>query len=719
MSGVFAPDAPDPFDALDEETPNIRPLPEEEESRLKALDLTIRLSDEERKKLGRRIGDEIYAYQRAIERRLDNVADWRRAHECTQPGTANVWEGASDIPSPNTRIYCNSHHTRLNTQILNAQPPFVAVAKKADAVEMASVAQDALASFLEAAEWAEHADQLHGELVIAGNCFWKTEYVVLEHNVPVRQVQWNKEDARGMTAAGIPLPMALHQSVEKVHFTHQRKVKYDGLKYKVIPFEDGVILPATIRKPEECYGIGERYMVRGCDLRQGVKDGYYFEEAVDDLLERQSDSQPQYRMEKLQDHGVQLDQSGPAAGYGDEGEDYREYDVYDLDWLADFNGDGYPEWASVVLHADTDNILSLRYLDHEDGTPRTMMFRYITRTAELFAMGIPELIACFQDADVAVLNQLVNHADLAINTNGNFWYDDTAGFDPDRHIAQLGVPTRVENINGIKEKQMMQLPAEHYQLNQKFKDICDLLTASSNPSLGKTTDAGRTLGEVQIVLGASNMIFEDYAGRVARAHAKCWDKSRWLVAQRGMRNDSDEIEYRRVAAPDMQEFLSIPPKSLTADIDFVPTGLEQLADLQTRIQQATLVRSSMMMDPLVAGIPGMIPPNTEAMEIIDRVYLKTMKYQEWRQLVAAIGRGVHAAQQAQQMEMMMGGMMGGQPGQSPPEGAPPGAPQLPQGGEAQAMGGEAPPPGVTGEAGMEKVALGAGAAPSAPGGPIG
>src|SRR5207237_9852213 len=96
-------------------------------SSLTPLDLTIHLSKEDEDHLARVICDEIGAYEDAVNRRFSCLDSWRRAYEMLPPGTANRWEFSADIPSMLTRLYCNSHHTRLNPQILHSVPPFPAV----------------------------------------------------------------------------------------------------------------------------------------------------------------------------------------------------------------------------------------------------------------------------------------------------------------------------------------------------------------------------------------------------------------------------------------------------------------------------------------------------------------------------------------------------------------------------------------------------------------
>jgi len=159
---------------------------------------------------------------------------------------------------------------------------------------------------------------------------------------------------------------------------------------------------------------------------------------------------------------------------------------------------------------------------------------------------VAEKIASIQDAATAVLNQLIDHGDLVLNLHGNWFYDGTMEFNPAKNIARMGQPIRVGNVDGIKLIDVGPIPQEHYNLYQLLKDMADLVTATSNPSLGKTTDTQKTLGEIQIVAGASNMIFEEHAARVARSWAKVWDQVRWLAAQFGENGEAKRRGQRSI-----------------------------------------------------------------------------------------------------------------------------------------------------------------------------
>lgn len=665
--GLFLPDEPQ----YDPETDPVH----QRLSNAAPLDLNLDLGDEQEQKLVKMLCEEIDRYKNVTSRRFASLSAWRVAHEMLPPGTGGRWHGCSDIPSMLTRMACNSHHTRLNQQILNATPPFTAIARRPDAKDKTTIIEECMAAVLDQADWPQVADDLHRELVIAGNVFLRVTYERETARIPQRQVEHSPETRDSLLTAGVDMHEAVWHSIKGVKFGHVDEPIYDGVKFRVIPFEDGVICPAHCRDPEEAIGIGERRRLRGVDLLAGVKNGYYRKDAIDELLEKPSSAEPMERIYRKDEQGLL-----PDAGYGytsHEDSLYREYEIYELCWQYDVDDDDQLEWVVVHLDKESRKILGLRWMEYEHGRPYYLFGRYIHRTAELFGMGIPEMIAAYHDGDTAVVNQLVDHQDLSLNLGGNFAYTGLSGYDPEKTILQLGRPLKFENLAETEFKQLppIPLPSEAYRLNEMFKNWVDLLTATSNPSLGKETDTQKTLGEVQLVFNASNQIFEDVAARVARSlHAKAWDHARWLTAQYSIPNADGGIEYRRTAAPDVVEFAQINPADLSAAVDLVPTGVTQLSDMGTRIQMSTLIHTQLMQ--LLASAQAWLPFANVVMLSFGQ-YMKAMSYPLREKVLAALEQAIQQLlmqQQMQQQAMMMAQMQQQAQGQGAPPGGPQGGP---------------------------------------------
>jgi hypothetical protein len=692
-----------------------------------AVDYNVHLSDQELDDLGREFIYEIEKYKEDVAPRLANCEDWRADYEMLKADGEGPWQGSAAVRAPLTENACRNHTTRLNQQIIHAVPPFVVEAKTEDAIEAAPLVEEALSAQLEEADWKSVADEIHSELPIVGNCFLRVTY---EHEIkrqPRHQLDFDEQAYADLMQEGLDPAQAMQEAVvkdkngrAKVSLVWQNVLKSAGVRFCVVPFEDGFIFPTNIRDPKDARGIGQRLVLRGADLKQGVKRGQYLKAQVEKLLEMQGDQMPEDRLVKLDAQGVSGD-AGPSS-YATTNPLNREYVCYEGCYLIDANSDDELEWVVITVH-ESGRVVRCQYLPYHHGEPFFVMFRYFTRAHELFAMGVAEKIATIQDAATTVLCQMVDHADLALNVFGNLIYEKSSGWKPDKWVFELGKPIPVENVDGVKPLTIAQLPEEHYRLYQLFKDMADLTTASSNPSLGAATDSAKTLGEVQIVTGASNMIFEEVAHGVSRDWAMVWDQVRWLCGQYG---DGGEVKFRKTALPNVSMegedgaspvaelwgqnvpapggavFDKIPSHMMLAEVDLVPAGLKQLADMQSRVQQASLVQSTLLAHPLVAQ-------SIDAQVIMLKEYLQALNYPQRDKLMDVVNQVAMQAKQMQmfQQAMMMQQAMGGpaatapgtpadQPtavGQRPEDQGPQGAPNgFPQGGPATGPDGIPMPP---------------------------
>lgn len=672
------------------------------------VDYNINWDRERRDQFARYLCDEIDRWHEASAWRRANLKEWREAFELMPTAAPERWEGSATVPADFTRTACSAHHTRLNAQIVQSDPPFTAVAREPAAIEAAPRIEEALAARLDEAEWPLSADEVHSDLPISGNTFYKVWHEQVYKRVPVTEVEMDEKAFHALVVAGLDPLQAQLQALKKdaqgrdvVTLTHENVLVFDATKFKTIPFEDGVLFPPTVRDPLDAIGIGERVVITGAELMEGVKSKKFIEDEVDALMKLRSDPVPEDRAERLDQQGLSDNQSEGQLAHDDPR--YRSYVCYDL-WVKwDANDDGEDEPLLVTLHKDTLRILRVQYSPYEHGEPIYHLFRYGVRPGELLGFGVAETIACYQDAGNAVLNQLIDHGDLMLALGSTFIVGDEAGIDPNKFKLQMGVPIRAKDVRAIKELPLPKLPTEHYQLYQKLKDLVDFVSGSNNPSLGKTTDTERTLGEVQIVTSNANAIFEEIAARVARQWARVWDQVRYLEAQFG---SGGFVKYRKTAAagtliqaedgsvsPAPPEFQTVSTEMLLSDVDLVPAGLQQLSDVQSRTNQAMLVNQVLTTSPLTVG-------NAEVQLISLENLLRAVKFPMVEKVITAI-RQQQMAQQAQQAMQQMAMAQMAQQGMLPPAGGeqPPGGPEG-AGGAVPAPAGPPPQAGPAGAAAM-------------------
>jgi len=630
------------------------------------VDYTVKLDSDARKRLARHVCEEITRYYEATQGRRDNLQQWR-SDWAQRPVPTSRHAGASELCSPFTRIYSNNHVTRLNSQIIQPDPPVSAVARKADAIDAAPGIEEAMAASLDEAQWPLRAQDAHQECVIAGNVFLRLTYDEVYRRRPTIQTEWNEELFAALVSGGANPLQAFEAAVErdargnpKVELVWNEELRSAGARYKVIPWEDGVILPVSIRDPEDARGIGERLVIRGSDLMKGAKSGKYFPDAVAEVLKHPSDPTPDDRAEALDDQGTDPNvETEPVDG----DPAFRDYLCHELCYQFDGNDDGEAEWCVLTIHTNSQTLLRAQYLSYEHGEAYYGLLRYMRRTDELWAMGVPEVLAGIQDCHTALLNQIVDSGDSALNFRGNFFYDSNSGFKPDKFVFEFGKPIPVDSVDGIKPIPINPLSPEHYALHQTLKDLADLLTSTSNPGLGRETDADKTLGEVQLVVAAADLIFEEISKGVALQWCPFFDQHRWLLAQFG---ESGVVKYRKSAEPgayilgtDGQQtpaarmggqltpapggiaFGQISAEVLLADVDLVPTGLSQMGDAQARLNQAALVQQTVLTHPLAVTCQ-------EAQLIALDVFLQATRYPQRDKVLDAIKRQLMAIAMAEQ-----------------------------------------------------------------------
>lgn len=681
------------------------------------IDYNIHWSSSERMVLGRRLIREIKTYDESVSQRIANLQEWRNAWECMPIANADgPHQQSSDICSDATRRVCNNHHGRLNQQILGITPPVTAVAKDQDALSKIDMIEESMESILEECSWKDAASDVHQELPISGTVGLRITHERETRVVPRVRVEHDEEKSQQLAAAGVEPGAAYYGGLKTDRKGRPRRflefrevVDFEGIRLKVVTFEDLVILPVTVRDWEDAYAIGEHVTISGRELKEGARKGRYIQEEVDELLRRRSDRPDDRHALEWQHMGISP--RNPEGGRGTYQEDpealYADFHCVDLCHLLDPDDSGMLKWCRVVVHKETQRVLRLQYLPWEHGRPHYVIFPYLKRVNQLFAAGIAELMSGFQDADSGMLQQIFDNADIINNAFSNFMYDKSSGFNPSEAKLALGHPIPVDDVRGIQPIPVQPLPSQYFTAFQIIKDRIDLLTQSNNVSLGKVTDASRTLGEVRLASASADMQFEELASRVARVWADAFDMIRWLAAQFG---DGNTVKYRKTVRPTLQitgtpdqqmqmlttppspgsspssgaegptpppgpaglpppgpggmaagngmlpamgegtpppvEFKEISADDLLANVDLVPTGLQQLSDMQSRVGQAQMALQTLSSLPLTAQIP-------EVQMVAVDVYLQAIHYPQRERVMDAIVTSLNAQAQQQMMQQQM------------------------------------------------------------------
>lgn len=548
------PPAPDPALAPPPD-PELGPSGPRLPKRLdQVVNYNVRLSPDKLEALGHRIREEVNAFEVNFLTRLELIRAWRRDFEVLPASESQPWDNAAQVRAPLTRIDCQQHWSKLNAQVLTPQPPFGAIARDEQALGVTRAIEDVLDATLEEADWKQIARKVHAEIVVTGNCLLRVQWVTETARAIRHPMELDDDLMEALLAAGASPSEALLESAVtdeedeiQISLDFEDRVVKDGVEFTLIPHEDMLVLPAGARTMKDVWGIGERIRIRGLDLKEGARTGKYLKGAVKDLLNQGSDPSDQEDYEAETISSVRQDHQSAS----EENPLYRSYECVELCWQDDLNDDGRMEWYVVTVHLKSGMVLRCQYMPYEHGRPYYVPFKYIERTNQFWGMGVAELVATLQDAATHAINNHQNLTDMICGMAGNFFFDSRSGLDVSTFKYTPGRPCLVRNVDGIRPmiENAASIPPALRGLQESlsiFRDWSDLLTATSNPALGKTAEGDKTLGEVRLVLGSAMQVFADYATGVLLSWADVADQVRWL---RGQYNDRGLVKYRRTAAP--------------------------------------------------------------------------------------------------------------------------------------------------------------------------
>ena len=680
-AAAFGQPGPDPGMAL------AIPEPEQRQPDLPKPEISyaVKLTPEAAHRLGQRVLREVSAFEAAVGQRRLNARTWRDDYELLPADLDGPWENSADLRAPNTRVACSNHATRLNGQFLAVTPLFGAKVLDEQYTAWGPAIEDLMTCKLLEAEWPQAARDVHQELPVVADPWVRTMWVTETRRMPRHVVDFDEDafqEAAQVTGDGVAaFQYALEtdaQGKPKYRLEFVEETVKDGLEFQVIPFEESIFLPPTAKKDADLWAIGEYLCIRGLELEQGAKAGIYRKKAVEDLL-RSASQAPRTDTETARDEHTGLD----VQDYAPDDPRYLDYECVLLDWWDDLNEDGACEWYWLLVDRRHGQVLQCMVSPYEHGESRYTRMPYIGRTGQLLSASIAEVLATLQDGSTTVLNDLLNIADQIVGMAGNFFYDLRSMLEPGKIRFGPGLPQFVPgSVDGIlpMAQFMAPLPPALQSLLmvlEKLKEASDLVSATSNPALGRESEGDKTLGEIRLVLGNAQQVFSDLAQGVGLRWAKVCDQSRWLVAQYG--SSYGKVRYAKNAAPGAvvqdpqtgqempgaevwqpgpdgqpmqvpqagaRAYGEIPVEVLRAKVDFEPFGMSGLPDAASRVQRDMLVMEAAQANPVVAGMPDVLA------EMFKQI-LQDSEFPNHEALSAKIDAAMQAMMMAQAMSQQL------------------------------------------------------------------
>jgi hypothetical protein len=454
-----------------------------------------------------------------------------------------------------------------------------------------------------------------------------------------------------------------------------------GPDYDVIPFLDFLTLPGHARHRKQVWGYAKRFWRRVPELEAKVGMGMYDKAAVtaigtDNERQTLSDEAPSIQTVPVQD--------GPTA----------QKELYELQVLVDCDGKG-ERWYRATVSKDRHQLLRLKV---DDRTTRYVQFIPFPKPGSAgrgYSLITNKMITVIEE-DTAIRNLRADRA--ALKSSQPVLRQMNALWDP---FEQPMGPGRVLDVRDKNEISMLQgiedVPPSVMLWKQDVRTDGDRLMGTNDVALGQDTSEQKTLGEVQLRAGYSEVRMNVVLKRLSEPMEEVF-LVRHEIWKRALRTREKLPKSRALTIGKMADGIEI--SGLASDgtvtaalLDGIfwgkPKGSVETSDLN-RIRQDTIgllqaLPAVMQINPQV----GMLFQTIPAAKSLVKQILRVFRWQDVQSIIGPESGGVFdqmEAQQAMQQAMSdprmqaMHALMG----------APDGVPMTPHGAQGDPAAGGAP-----------------------------
>jgi hypothetical protein len=274
-----------------------------------------------------------------------------------------------------------------------------------------------------------------------------------------------------------------------------------GPDFDVIPWSDFVTLPGHARQRKEIWGYAKRFWRRVPEITAKATMGMYDRTAVEAIG---TDNEKQETGTDMPSSSTVASQDGPTA----------QKELFEIQFLADCDGKG-ERWYRATVSKDRHQLLRLKVDDRTTRYTQFIPFPKPGRAGRGYSL-IGKMITVIEE-DTAVRNLTADVA--AFRASQPVLRQSNALWDP--YTDPIG-PGRVIDVRDPKEITLLQgvqdVPPSLMVWRQNVRTDGDRLLGTNDTALGQDTEGQKTLGEVQLRAGYSevrmNVILKRHAETV-------------------------------------------------------------------------------------------------------------------------------------------------------------------------------------------------------------
>jgi hypothetical protein len=271
-----------------------------------------------------------------------------------------------------------------------------------------------------------------------------------------------------------------------------------GPSYRVLPYEDSLILPGHARDKQEIWGYAKRFWKRKIELLSDVDAGIYDKDAVEGLTD-------------TGDRGASFSLIRSRSAVSPQGDrETAEKELWEALILVDLNdlleqhhqepmrGSAFSgqRWYVVTIHLLTNTILRVNHDDLERSRYIPfILFPRPNRATEGYSLVGHKLLTITEE-HTAYRNMAADRSSMAVNapikkTAGALWDEDEQPWGPKAVIT-------VRDQREIEQVQVADVPASVYQQITYCDRTADRLAGVNDIASGQVEQESRTLGEIQM-----------------------------------------------------------------------------------------------------------------------------------------------------------------------------------------------------------------------------
>lgn len=419
-----------------------------------------------------------------------------------------------------------------------------------------------------------------------------------------------------------------------------------GPEYDVIPYLDFLTLPGHARSRKEIWGYAKRFWRRVPELDAKVGLGMYDKDAVSAIG---TDNERTETGSEAPSSGTVPAQDGPTA----------QKELWEVQFLADCDGRG-ERWYRATVSKDRVQILRLKVDDRTTRYTQFIPFPKPGSAGRGYSLLTNKILTVLEE-DTAIRNLRADRA--AFKASQPILRQVNALWDP--YEQPMG-PGRVLDVRDKNELTVLQgiedVPVSVLQWKQDVRGDFDRLLGTNDTALGQDTQENKTLGEVQLRAGYSEVRMNVILKRFAESMEEIWHV-RHAIWKRTLANRDKLPPMRALAIGRIADGIEVTgiASDGTATAELLegtfwakPKGSVETSDLN-RIRQDTVgllqvLPGLFQVNPMMAQLFQTIPAAKSLTKQILRVF-------RWQDVQSIIGPESHGVFEAMEMQQQMAQIM--------------------------------------------------------------